>query len=73
MKNWLPVGVGSGVGHGQLAGAIEVQIGIDLSSKGMPGSPCLCLWGRHPGPELGDHAMEGCAVVIALVVLLSCG
>jgi hypothetical protein len=30
MKNWLPVGVRSGIGHGQDADAIVAQVGMEF-------------------------------------------
>ena len=68
------VGVGSGVGHGQLAGPVEVQVGIELVVEAVAGIAHAGAGGVAAlDHELGNDAMEGGAVVERLVVLLLVG
>ena len=64
------VGVGAGVGHGQAAGLVEVQIWIEFILKLIAGvSQAGSRRVAALNHELRDDAMEGGAVVERLVVL----
>ncbi len=68
------VGVGAGVGHGEAARDIEVEVGVELIGEGVAGIAHAGAGGVAAlNHEFGNDAVEGGAVVEGLVVLLLVG